>query len=495
MEDNPVIIPRQGRGLHFAHLNVRSMLNKHDLLKIQLQQLQFDFFTVSESWLTNHIPDAIIDIEGYNLVRLDRDWNMGQGVVPKKGGGVGLYIKEKHVYSTKSYEHLNSSKHAMGAVWIEIIRPHAKNILLATIYRPPDGNEKKNCEEITQMANSILDLDKHELFIMGDFNINMNNKQSNESKHLAHFQELKNLKQLITDNTRANSRIDLIFTNSDNIFDCGVMDINISDLDLIYVINKKLYTKHVRVQFRGRSYKNYDKDIFVDELTNHDWTIFSESDDPEYCWDFILTTIEKYIDSMCPMKERKVRQKGELWITNEILELIYDKDMAWKQAKKSWCGNNQLTVNIKKTKLVLFGTKEMLRNSRHIDMYMGTEKLQYVNDYMYLGIKLDNKFTFELHANEWCRHVIHKNYILAKIRRYINAHQALTIYKSMILPYFCYGDVLMHNLKVGSYDRMQTLQNKALRLCLQKDNRCNVNQLHRDGNTNMLVDREEGQFV
>ena len=60
MEADPVIIPRQGRGLHFAHLNVRSMLNKHDLLKIQLQQLQFDFFTFSESWLTNNITDAIV---------------------------------------------------------------------------------------------------------------------------------------------------------------------------------------------------------------------------------------------------------------------------------------------------------------------------------------------------------------------------------------------------------------------------------------------------
>ena len=209
MEDDPVIIPRQGRGLHFAHLNVRSMLNKHDLLKIQLQQLQFDFFTFSESWLTNNIPDAMIDIEGYNLVRLDRAWNMGQGVVPKKGGGVGLYIKEKHVYSTKSYEHLNSSKHDMEAVWIELITPHARNIVLATIYRPPDGNVKMFCEELTQKANSILDLHKHELFVLGDFNINMNNKQSTEYKHLAHFQDLTNLKQLITDNTRANSCIDL----------------------------------------------------------------------------------------------------------------------------------------------------------------------------------------------------------------------------------------------------------------------------------------------
>ena len=97
-----------------------------------------------------------------------------------------------------------------------------------------------------------------------------------------------------------------------------------------------------------------------------------------------------------------------------------------------WCDKNRLTINIKKTKLVLFGTREILHNSRHIDMYMGTGKLQYVNDYMYLGIKLDSKFTFELHANRCCRHVIHKNYILAKIRRYINTHQALTIYKSMI---------------------------------------------------------------
>ena len=57
--------------------------------------------------------------------------------------------------------------------------------MLATIYRPPDGNVNNFCEEMTQMANSILERDKHELFIMGDFNINMNNKQSNETKHLS----------------------------------------------------------------------------------------------------------------------------------------------------------------------------------------------------------------------------------------------------------------------------------------------------------------------
>ena len=38
---------------------------------------------------------------------------------------------------------------------------------------------------------------------------------------------------------------------------------------------------------------------------------------------------------MCPLRERSVKEKGEVWLNNEILELIFDKDKAWKLAKKS----------------------------------------------------------------------------------------------------------------------------------------------------------------
>ena len=59
------------------------------------------------------------------------------------------------------------------------------------------------------------------------------------------------------------------------------------------------------------------------------------------------------------------------------------------------------------------------------------------------------------------------------------------------MPYFYYGDVFMPNLKVGTYDRMQKLQNKALRLCLKRDNRSNVIQLNKNSTTDMLVDRRK----
>ena len=42
----------------------------------------------------------------------------------------------------------------------------------------------------------------------------------------------------------------------------------------------------------------------------------------------------------------------------------------------------------------------------------------------------------------------------------------------------------MHNLKFANYDRMQKLQNKAMRICLQRDNRYIVRKLHTYGGVN-----------
>ena len=160
-----------------------------------------------------------------------------------------------------------------------------------------------------------------------------------------------------------------------------------------------------------------------------------------------------------------------------------------------WCNKNKLTVSIKKTKLMLFGTKSMLKRAKNFNVFIGNEKLQYVNNFMYLGVKLDSLFTFELHAKECCRQVSHKNFVLSKIRRYINANQAVTIYKSMIQPYFCYGDVFLHNISARLNDKMQKLQNKALRICLHRDNRANVPRLHKDSGVNYVQDRRDTNLL
>ena len=160
-----------------------------------------------------------------------------------------------------------------------------------------------------------------------------------------------------------------------------------------------------------------------------------------------------------------------------------------------WCCNNKLTINIKKTKVMLFGTKNMLKKGVRNDVYIDGNKIQYVNFFNYLGIKIDSTLTFELHAAESLRMVSHKLFLLSKIRKFITIEQALTIYRTKIVPYFDYGDVFLINTTSKTKEKLQRVQNRALRICLNSEGRSNVNMLHNTCGINKLDDRRVAHLL
>ena len=66
MEDDPKKLG--SRGLQLAHLNVASILGtrKLDMMKIQLEESDFDIFCASETWLNEEIPDSLVSKRGFN---------------------------------------------------------------------------------------------------------------------------------------------------------------------------------------------------------------------------------------------------------------------------------------------------------------------------------------------------------------------------------------------------------------------------------------------
>ena len=152
------------------------------------------------------------------------------------------------------------------------------------------------------------------------------------------------------------------------------------------------------------------------------------------------------------------------------------------------CGNNKLTININKTKVMLFGTRNMLKRGIRNDIFINNTKLQYVNHFNYLGIKLDCSLTFELHAAESLRMVAHKLYLMGMMRTFITTEQAITIYNSKIVPYFDYGDIFLMNITSKTKQKLQKVQNRALRICMEAEGRTNVNLLHNTCNVNKLDD-------
>ena len=79
------------RGLHYVHGNIRSLFHKMSQIKQYLLDSNISCLGLSETWLTDNIPDSMLYIPGYQLIRLDRKWLNLRGQV-KKGGGFAVIL-------------------------------------------------------------------------------------------------------------------------------------------------------------------------------------------------------------------------------------------------------------------------------------------------------------------------------------------------------------------------------------------------------------------
>ena len=92
--------------------------------------------------------------------------------------------------------------------------------------------------------------------------------------------------------------------------------------------------------------------------------------------------------------------------------------------------------------------------------------MEFVSQYKYLGVILDSNLAFTKHLNNVIRIVSHKINLLAKVRRYLDNRASLLIYKTMILPYFDYGDILFMKSQKHLLSKLDHLQKRALKMCL-----------------------------
>ena len=77
-----------------------------------------------------------------------------------------------------------------------------------------------------------------------------------------------------------------------------------------------------------------------------------------------------------------------------------------------------------------------------------------VYEYNYLGVLIDNTLKFQLFVDDKYNKVNYKIYQLNKIRLYITAEIANTIYKQTILPLMDYGDFMVESGPIARVNRL-----------------------------------------
>ena len=121
--------------------------------------------------------------------------------------------------------------------------------------------------------------------------------------------------------------------------------------------------------------------------------------------------------------------------------------------------------------------------------------LKLVPSFKYLGVVLDPTLSYGQHINAVISTVQHKIYLLGKVKRYLNNEVATQIYKSMILPYLDYADVVFCKANTTGLEKLQRLQNRGLRLCLGHDRRYNTVRAHKEAKTPFLRERRRAHTL
>ena len=320
------------RGLKIAHLNVRSIRNKIDQIQFELLQGQFfDILTISESWLNDTIDDAEVQIPGFSCVRKDREES-------EKGGGNIVYIRDGLPFRIRHDLNNNDNE----CLWFEIVRRKCKPILICSVYKAPEANLESF---ISSLEDSLLKLDycNSDLVLLGDFNVDFTpckGKSNTAKQKLLNFSRTLELSQLVKEPTRvtdtSRTTIDLIFVNNEHRFvDDGVIPLAISDHYLVYCILKVGMPKGSPRVIEYRSYKNYNRDDFLNDLNDVPWHLVDNEDninDAVLTWNKLFSDVA---DNHAPIKKRRVNGINSAWMTSKISDAMRDRDYHHRKARKS----------------------------------------------------------------------------------------------------------------------------------------------------------------
>ena len=145
------------------HINARSINKNIETIDQMLSSLRisFDIIGIRETWISE--TNDLIQMEDYHLIC--------NGRKNRKGGGVGLYIKDDRNYQVRKDLSIYN-KDIMESLFIEIIREKNKNIIVGVIYRAPDSDGRCFLEEITEITGKV-NIEIKNCYLLGDFNIDL----------------------------------------------------------------------------------------------------------------------------------------------------------------------------------------------------------------------------------------------------------------------------------------------------------------------------------
>ena len=165
------------------------------------------------------------------------------------------------------------------------------------------------------------------------------------------------------------------------------------------------------------------------------------------------------------------------------------------QSISHWMYQNRLSLNVKKTKMMIIGSRQRLRMIPPFTVSLNNERVELVNKFKYLGVILDEFLCFDKHIDHVVDKTTTKLGMLYKTRWLFDLETTQMLYSALISPYFDLGNTVYRVAAQYQLQRLQVIQNAAARLILLADSSMSTYDLHENLNWDTLATRASKAMV
>ena len=136
---------------------------------------------------------------------------------------------------------------------------------------------------------------------------------------------------------------------------------------------------------------------------------------------------------------------------------------------KNWMSANKLSLNISKTKFMVFSNsmKHQFNHENYIKLIIDKHTIENVSNFKFLGTWLDNNLNWKINTNEKCKKISQVLGIMYRIKHFISTDILKLLYNSLIQPHLLYGILAWYSDNRNNSKnttRLSKLQKRAMRI-------------------------------
>ncbi len=134
----------------------------------------------------------------------------------------------------------------------------------------------------------------------------------------------------------------------------------------------------------------------------------------------------------------------------------------WLEKLKQWFDVNKLSLNLNKTKFMLFGNRTIPVDT--VQIMIDNVHIERVYENKFLGVILDHKICWKPHINHIRTKLAKSVAILGRTRYMLDYKSLHILYSSLVLPYLYYCVEVWGNTYKSNLQPLFKLQKRAIRI-------------------------------